>query len=342
MAALPPYLAAVFINVVLLGAVISAFAIPAWRRRVRCKKAGLVKHSLGVFSSRFQSPARQQATAARMDDHDLLWAYFHPDHTAEAKDVVAAELSRRGVSDETMRGWRPEARALTVPPTFQTKMPAGKYLRMVRNGKLLFGAFFYFLIVLIVFIVGMIVLREAFDIPRGLSNAPWATYLAYFGDPATSAIFFGLDRTAFVFSFLLIAVPLFAGIIHRKRAIRILLLRPFGEKHMTRPLKRFVTRTLGPTGFVFTLSDRNYRPNFIVATLLLLPIQGIEILTMLILGPLIRNSLRIASIKSDRTFRSLERFLLRKFRPSYASFLGAGKRSTSGQRMSGGSCVSTC
>lgn len=321
MADLPPYLAAVFINLLLLGAVASAFAIPAWRRRARCKNAGLVGHSRAVFSSRFQSAARQEAAAAQLDEHDLLWAHFHPDHTAHAKRIIATELSRRGVSVETMCGWRPGPRELTVPPTFQSKMPMRKYLRMVRNGKRLFGAFVYFLIALIVLIVAMIVLREVFDIPKGLSNAPWEAYLAHFGDQTTAAIFFGLDRTAFVFSILLFAVPIFAGIVHRKRALRILLLRPFGEKHMTRPLKRFVTGTLGPFGYVFTLSDRNYRPNLIVTTLLLLPVQGIEMVAVLIIGPLIRNSLRIASVKSDRTFRSLERFLLRKFRPSYWSFL---------------------
>lgn len=321
MSDLPPYVVAVFVNVLILGAIVAAIAIPAWRRRARCRKAGLVKHSLRVFSSRFRSPVRQQDAAARMDDHALLWANFHPDHTAQAKEIIAQELSRRGVRDEATRSWRPEARELTVPPAFRTGVPISKYLRMVRNGKRLFGAFFYFLIALIVFIPSAFVLERAFDVPRGFTNAPWETYLQPFGDPATSALLFGLDRTAFLFSMLLFAVPLSAALLHRKRALRILLLRPFGEKRMTRPLKNFVTRTLGPFGYVFTLSDRSYRPNIFVTVLVLLPIQGVEMIAMLIIGPLIRNSLRIASVKSDRTFRSLERFLLRKFRPSYWSFL---------------------
>jgi hypothetical protein len=48
----------------------------------------------------------------------------------------------------------------------------------------------------------------------------------------------------------------------RQRSLRILLLRPFGEAKLARALRKVVTNYLGPIATTYTLSDKDYRPNF--------------------------------------------------------------------------------
>jgi hypothetical protein len=55
------------------------------------------------------------------------------------------------------------------------------------------------------------------------------------------------------------------------------------------------------------------------------PIQGFEILTTYLLGPLLRNSFCVCSVCNERKFRKLQASLLRKFRPSAWSFLSGGQ-----------------
>jgi hypothetical protein len=57
------------------------------------------------------------------------------------------------------------------------------------------------------------------------------------------------------------ATLIISAITLRNRSMRVLLLRPFGDSNMTSALKRVVLQYLGPLGHVYTLSDRNYRPN---------------------------------------------------------------------------------
>jgi len=111
-----------------------------------------------------------------------------------------------------------------------------------------------------------------------------------------------------------------AAIHGRDRAMRILLLRPFGDRRMTRPLKRVVVRELGRLGLVFTLEDRSYRPHWFVTILMF--VQGSA---RYILAPLLHPPLRIASIKNEWTFLKLANRLLKKLRPSFDSFVNGGQ-----------------
>jgi hypothetical protein len=56
-----------------------------------------------------------------------------------------------------------------------------------------------------------------------------------------------------------------------------------------------------------------------------IPVQGIDLWVLLFLTPIFRNSTRIATIKSERKFRNLQKFLLRRLRPSWVSFLSDGQ-----------------
>lgn len=121
---------------------------------------------------------------------------------------------------------------------------------------------------------------------------------------------------------LLVVIPLVTlmslvgGIAGRKRTARVLLLRPFGQARMTRALKRVVRRHVGLLGHTYTLSDQNYRPNFVLAAL-----NRVFDWVLTVLGPLLRPSLRVTSVKDERTFLILSDFLLRTATPSFQGLL---------------------
>lgn len=111
-------------------------------------------------------------------------------------------------------------------------------------------------------------------------------------------------------------ISLIAGILGRKRAARVLLLRPFGQPQMTAALKKVVRKHLGRLGHTYTLSDRNYRPNYVLDAL-----NRLFDWLMYAVGPLLRPSLRIARVKNERAFFVLNDFLLRTARPSWLGLL---------------------
>lgn len=84
-----------------------------------------------------------------------------------------------------------------------------------------------------------------------------------------------------------------------RRRMRVLLLRPFGQPRMTRALQRIVVRHLGPVANVYTLSDRHYRPSVVMASLTAVG------LTRHIVAPLVNPSLRVASVRSETTYKQL-------------------------------------
>ena len=162
----------------------------------------------------------------------------------------------------------------------------------------------------------------AFKIIESLS-APYSVFIPgldrWLDEPAF------LKAAFYTIAVFWVASPLLAGFLFRNRALRILLLRPFGATRMTTALRRLVPKHLGPEGYVFTLSDRNYRPRQSIGALLLVPVRTFHILVTYLFGPILRNSIRICSVCNERRFRKLQSILLRKFRPSCWSFLTAGQ-----------------
>lgn len=119
--------------------------------------------------------------------------------------------------------------------------------------------------------------------------------------------------------FALIPIILAGVLIGRDRSIRILLLRPFGQKQMTRSLKRVVVRYLGRIGYVYTLSDRNYRRSFFVDFLMTIGVLGY------LFAPLTRTSIRIATVNTENGFIGLADYLTRKSKPSFWSLISGGQ-----------------
>ncbi len=98
--------------------------------------------------------------------------------------------------------------------------------------------------------------------------------------------------------------------------LRILLLRPFGQRRLSIGLRRVIVRQFGIFGNVFTLSDRNYRPNLILDG-----IMWLVNVSFLVLGPVFRPSPRGAWIKNERTFLKFARSLHKRGWQNFRSFI---------------------
>ena len=288
------------------------------RRRSRLLAAGLIKHLIPSFARNDTRPNALQQTAQRLGDHGLLWSYFLPDHKPQAKAVAAAELERRGYLREDFENWSPGGEELTVPPAIDGEIAVSRYGALKRRKALWFKLFQWSAFVIAAIIATGIVIAILEELPIPFNdNLPDLN--RWLDEPGIPKVVF---YTIMVFW---LSSPLLAGFLFRKRALRILLLRPFGEKRMTRALRRFVPKHLGPQGYVFTLSDRNYKPSLLIGALLMVPIQCFDILVTYLLGPLLRHSIRICSVRNERKFRRLQAILMRKFRPSAWSFLSGAQ-----------------
>jgi hypothetical protein len=276
---------------------LSLYLPSVFRRRLRLKQAGLSSHGIAQFLRYGVDPASQLSTALKLDDNALFWAHALPDHTDDAKKIIGQELERRGHSRAELEHWTPDASDLAVPSAVDFPISPNKYVALLRSRSRYLWFYRTVVIWCISFFVGLWSL--AFVIPR--SNAK--TLFAYIAAAGAAALFLAV------------------GVRFRDRALRILLLRPFGEEKMTATLRDFVCENLGRIGYVFTLSDRHYKPSLLLRLGAELPAEFGAFFVIYVLGPLLRNSKRIASVKSERTFRKLQRKLLRQARPSFWSFL---------------------
>jgi hypothetical protein len=275
---------------------LSLYLPSVFRRRRRLKQASLSSHGIAQFSRYGVDPASQLRIALKLDDNALFWSHALPDHTDDAKKIIGQELERRGYSRAELEHWTPDASDLAVPSAVDFPISPNKYVALSRSRSRYLWFYRTVLIWCVSLFIGLWSL--AFVIPR--SNAK--TLFAYIAAAGAAVLFLAV------------------GVRFRDRALRILLLRPFGEEKMTATLRDFVCENLGKIGYVFTLSDRHYKPSLLL-WLGALPAEFVAFFVIYVLGPLLRTSKRIASVKSERTFRKLQRKLLRQARPSFWSFL---------------------
>jgi hypothetical protein len=83
---------------------------------------------------------------------------------------------------------------------------------------------------------------------------------------------------------------------------RFLVLRPFGPARMSRPLRRFMDKNIRFLGHSITLSDRGFRPSWLLILISLIPLDGINWLVWFLGFTAIKNSRRIAKVKTERRF----------------------------------------
>ena len=310
-------------NLLIVAVVVALPYLAHRRRKRRLQQAGIARRAAWTFSYDWFGEPRQRRLAGSLDDEALVWARFLPDHTKQAKRFISQELQRRGTTPELLDRWKPSPRDLTVPPALDARISVRRYQFWMRMKALTFRLFRIVIWILLVILVVMNIIEAIFGrtAERSLDKLT-----AHFKSREIAQFYLVMDQYA-IYALLaaLVLIPVVSAILLRKRAIRVLLLRPFGEKRMTTALRRVVVRNLGLYGHVYTLSDRNYRPNMIVAALMLIPFDAIRLLVMYLLSPLLRNSLRIATVASERQYSTLQRFLLRLYRPSHFSFLGGGQ-----------------
>jgi hypothetical protein len=284
------------VTMIILGTVISA-----WWRRKRCRDAGLVAHRHPAFARRRVTDERRREVAADMDDRALFWAHVLPDHQPEAKAVLRRQLQHRGHTPDIVDAWVPDAADLTVPSTLERPVTMKHYAWLIR-ARTWAGIIYLTVIVILTALTCF-----------------FAAQIIVSGATGELKLLLGFSGVV------MLALAAIASLPFRNRAVRILLLRPFGERRMTRALKRFVRKNPGLAGYVYTLSDRNYKPSLLITLLWRLPAEGIDLLVIFLLGPLLGHSKRIASVRNERKFRKLERHLLRKSSPCFWSFMSGSQ-----------------
>jgi uncharacterized membrane protein (DUF485 family) len=270
------------------------------RRRLRFKRLGLKSYQ--VF--RFVLPSRAnkvRAKAHKLDDDALLGAYHVPEHRPSARQIIREELAARGYDDARVAAWRRPTSQITIPSTVHSPIDREHYFKLVHKRRRDFRVLRFFMLLLWIF-----------------------TILAIFTG------FLGMDPLYGAFAtaagLLFVSLLLFIGcvtLLGRNRAVRILLLRPFGARAMTKPLKRVVLRNIGTMGYVFTLADRNYKPN------LLLTLSALfSWLPRVFVGPFLRQTLSFGRVANEGGFFNVIYTLSNKLWLSANSLLTGGQAFT--------------
>jgi hypothetical protein len=274
--------------------------VSAWKSGKALKQAGLIGHRVRAFVSSFYNEKTQERVAAGLSDHALLWAYVLPDHKPRAKKIIVRELMRRNYTEHQVTSWSPDAKEITVPRTFHKQLTWDEYIQLAKDRVRLHSVFRPLVFALV---PGFVV----YGIARELL---WASYVGVL-----------ISNVGLLIIDVYFGILIWSSVLHRKRDMRILLLRPFGERRMSKALRAFVPKNIGTMGHIYTLSDRNYRPSVIFRLLAWTPVPYFDVVVKCVLSPLFRDSVRIASIWSERKFRKLESFLLQQLLPSQLSFL---------------------
>jgi hypothetical protein len=307
------------ITALVLLVVLVWFLTRSWHRYYwnlrKARRWGLGLWRVRPFAGRLlSSPSAMKAAAGQLDTDNLLGAYHCPDHTDAAKAVIAEDLRSRGVADSVIAHWSPPPAALTVPlPALQRQVDAGDA-----------GGFFnaWFGLTRVVVSIGVlaaviaIVAMVMSGLPIGTGPGPRPfdnrAALGWIGQALTVT-------GACIVAYFLVLLPIGILAASRKK-MRILLLRPFGQRAMTRALKGVVLRYLGSRGHVFTLSDANYRPN---------PFLRIADFAVnggrYVVAPIFRPSVRIATVFREKDYLGLAARLSRHIGLGVRNFMTGGQ-----------------
>jgi hypothetical protein len=301
--------------------------------------------------------------AARLDDQSLLGAWHLPEHTRSAKGVITDELAKRGYSSQRAADWLSPPSQTRVPPTVGFTIPTERYHAMVRGRARLIRPFRLLggLLLVLSLLYGAIgddhntetsdpvgtskssvspspplppasasragTASQADASPRDLQ--PEETISP--GGPLNSAVLPPYLRwiahsLGALFVVAGIGFFLIAGVAtwgQRHRALRLLLLRPFGPARITKAVKRLVLRHLGPYGLVYTLEDRNYQGNALDVSLL-----DPETWINLVWAALLRQPILLTRITKERAYAKFALALTGRWQPSFESLLNGGQAFT--------------
>lgn len=232
------------------------------------------------------------------------------------KRLKKAGLRPHGVMEPARRraaedpDWSSPATDLTVPCAVERPVSPSRYAKLTKWRR----------IALIPFRLAVVAGLLLFPLAVA-SDVGWGTRMERLRDIELSAVM----QLIAVIGLALVIIASFLAFSFRNRAVRVLLLRPFGERRMTRALRRFVRRNLGTAGYVFTLSDRNYKPGFVDSLVFRLISGGAETLVMLVVGSFFESSKRIGSVKTEIRFWRLAKALMKLQNLAFLSFISRGQ-----------------
>ena len=289
-----------------------------WFRVNRLERMGLRQGLIFPFAWPFFSNEYMARRARSLDNEGLIIAYHLPDHTPAAKAVLDREIKTRGLGAELNPDWLSPASRSTVPPNVFHVVSADRYRAMGLRKENVFRVFRVMSFVVIVaapflFLLSMSLKRlqpEFFhsSLFGSFSLTSWLPHLML--EPIVVAMWglIALYVTYVGFGFMIL------GFYFRNHGGRVLLLRPFGHKNMTLALKKTIWWYIAPFGHVITLSDQNYKPNIVLD--FLFRIAGY---LRFLLGPLLRPSFRLGSVKTEHTYLMFANSLTKKYRLSLLS-----------------------
>jgi hypothetical protein len=270
------------------------------RNMARLRRIGFTRYRVWAFMTS-RNPDVIRAKARQLSDDALLGAYHLPEHSEKAKQVLREELAARGYDDKRLAEWRRPPAQITVPPAVKLAIDPKRYFKIVRTRKRLFRAF-------------------RFGTQVVLGALIFAALASVLGIAIVGAALAFLALLLFCILLLLFAL---ASILGRNRAVRILLLRPFGERKMTKPLKRVILGEVGSLGVVFTLADRNYKPNPLLSF-----VSVFTWIPRVFLSPLLRESMSFASVRNESGFTTVAFRMFSRWWLSRRSFLNGGQAFT--------------
>jgi uncharacterized protein YecT (DUF1311 family) len=93
---------------IFLSGLIAGYRIQSWYNRSKIlRSAGIRRHRVRAFASRFASVGQQVSIASKLGESELLWSFFLPEHRNQAKQIVESELIKKGIAPEFIEKWIP-------------------------------------------------------------------------------------------------------------------------------------------------------------------------------------------------------------------------------------------
>ena len=110
----------------------------------------------------------------------------------------------------------------------------------------------------------------------------------------------------------------------REPMLRTLFLRPFDYDQVAPPLRAAVATKFGCLGSVFTLSDRNYRPAFVMEVLYTFSFPYF-VMVYYFFGPILRLSIRLGYVRDQDSFLSLSKRVDSSWRLAFYATVSGGQ-----------------
>lgn len=278
-----------------------------------------------VFSER-------RALLSKAGDEVLLLLSSYEFSDNSILDEVKQELAARGRSPDQIEGeaklalhslapafgragkWRPFAVRhvydLNAPGELEARahdMLAADYRRTRRANRVsqIWNMLSFYMILIAIPALGLMVLDTTLGLDR------WIADPAMLQVAAMVILGFTIMLVAFWLSYLV--YYLFAQISPRNPR-RILILRPFNDGKISRPLKRFIRRHVSGFGFCYSLSDADFRERrflYVLVSILTSLSYALPFLTAGVLY-VVNDNKRMKYVKNNASYRSLLKLLNRK------------------------------